>query len=272
MSKSPRVPLWPVLLAVLAVSGVAAFIAARHVSETSAQIARLEELQRENRQLRSNSEQLAQEAEALRRDLAALEAGSARAETPSEPAALSSLAVEQAELLFQFRDKLASANAAIAGLQDRIHELETAMQRAAEENQRLAASEADLKQRIASSNRVLSAIKDELQGKEQRLAQLEAANKTIREENRANAARLNQISTLVRELEEINRRRESYLTAMLRRYKDITEQYHALSGHLDNPPPGIARIQESIAMAEEDMRQLANLNAQAARIAQRIAK
>lgn len=272
MFKSPRVPLWPVLLAILAVLGVAAFIAVRYVSATSAQLARLEGLERENRQLRANSEQLAQEADVLRRDLAALEAGSARIEPPSEPATLPSQAVEQAELLFQFRDKLSSANAAIAGLQDRIHELETAIGRGAEENKRLAASEADLKEQIASSTRVLSAIKDELQGKEQRLAQLEAANKAIREENRANASRLNQISTLVRDLEEINRRRESFLTAMLRRYKDITEQYQALSGHLDNPPPGFARIQESIAMAEEDMRQLASLNAQAARIAQRIAK
>ncbi|MGE5569269.1 MAG: hypothetical protein ACM3S5_09565 [Rhodospirillales bacterium] len=271
MSKSPRIPLWPVLLAMLAVLGVAAFIAVRYVSATSAQLARLEGLERENRQLRANSEQLAQEADALRRDLAALEAGSPRVETSREPAIPSKM-VEQAELLFQFRDKLAGANAAIAALQDRIHELETAMQRGVEENKRLAASEADLKNQIASSTRVLSAIKDELQGKEQRLAQLEAANKTIREENRANASRLNQISTLVRDLEEINRRRESYVTAMFRRYKDITEQYQALSGQLDNPPPGIARIQESIAMAEEDMRQLASLNAQAARIAQRIAK
>jgi hypothetical protein len=58
---------------------------------------------------------------------------------------------------------------------------------------------------------------------------------------------------------------------MLRRYKDVTEQYRALSARLDNPPD-TSRIQDSIALAEEDMRQLAGLNAQASRLQQRIGK
>lgn len=272
MSKFRQIPLWPVLLAVLAGLAVVAFVAVRYVRATSGQFSRLTTLESENRQLRAASEKLAREADALRHGLANPEPGPARAETPRERSTAAIDSVEQAKLLFQFRDKLTSANSAIAALQDRIHELETATQRSVEENRRLAASEADLKEQIAGSARVLIAIKDELKGKEQRLGQLETANNALRDENRANSSKLNQISGLLRDLEEINRRRETYLTAMLRRYKDVTEQYQALSARLDNPPPDMSRIQDSIAMAEEDMRQLASLNAQAARIRQRIGK
>jgi DNA repair exonuclease SbcCD ATPase subunit len=272
MSKSRQIALWPALIAVLAGLAVAAFVTVRYVSTTSGRLSRLTTLESENRRLRAESEQLAQEADALRQELAGGEPGPPRPEAPHERAGSPIDAVEQAKLLFQFRDKLAAANSAIAALQDRIHELETSMQRSAEENKRLAASETDLKAQAASSARVLTAIKDELKGKEQRLGQIETANNALREENRANTSRLNKISGLLHDLEEINRRRETYLTGMLRRYKDVTEQYQAISARLDNPPPDMSRIQDSIAMAEEDLRQLASLNAQAARIRQNLGK
>jgi cell division protein FtsB len=162
MSKTRQIPLWPVLLAALAVLTVAAFLALRYVNATSGQLSRLTSLEHENRRLRAESEKLAREAGALRQDLAMPEPGPARAETPRERSTTPIDAVGQAKLLFEFRDKLAGANSAIAALQDRIHELESAVQRSADENKRLAASEADLKEQSASSSRVLSAIKDEL--------------------------------------------------------------------------------------------------------------
>jgi chromosome segregation ATPase len=249
----------------------ATFIAARYFRAAAGQVARVSDLERENRELRAASEKSAREADALRAHLAASGSGSAPA-LPAHQRQVSPIdPVEQAKLLFQFRDKLSSANAAIAGLQDRIRDLETSVERSAEENKRLAASEANLKERIASSTRLLSAVKDEIKGKEQRLAQLENANRVLREESRTNGDKLSQITRMLRDLEEINRRRESYLTSMLRRYKDVTEQYRALSARIDNPPD-TSRIQDSLALAEEDMRQLAGLNAQASRLQQRIGK
>jgi chromosome segregation ATPase len=271
MTKSRRIPIWPVLLVVLVALSVGAIVATRYFRASSEQAAHLANLERENRELRAASEKFAQEAELLRRELAESEPGPVRAEAPHARSAPPIDAVEQAKLLFQFRDKLSSANSAIAGLQDRIHDLELTIQSSAEENKRLAASEADLKERIAASDRVLSAVKEELKGRDRRLEQLEASNKDLREQNRANTDKLAQISRLLRDLEEINRRRENYMASMVRRYKDVTEQYRALSARLDNPPD-MSRIQDSIAMAEEDMRQLTSLNAQAARLQQRIGK
>jgi chromosome segregation ATPase len=83
---------------------------------------------------------------------------------------------------------------------------------------------------------------------------------------------------MLRELEEINRRRETYFTSILRRYKEVTEQYRALATRLESardnvapPGPELSRIQAAVASAEEDLRQLATLNAQAARIQQKLA-
>ncbi len=271
MSKSRQIPLWPVVAVTLAGLAAATFIATRYIRASTEQVARVASLERENRELRAASERSARETDALRQGLAAAERGPGQTEAREPHMTPPIDAVEQAKLLFQFRDKLASANSAIAGLQDRIRELETAMERSAEENKRLAASEADLKERIASSNRLLTAIKDELKGKDQRFEQLESANLKLREENRGNADKLSQITRMLRDLDEINRRRENYLTSTLRRYKDVTEQYRALSARLDNPPD-MSRIQDSIALAEEDLRQLASLNAQASRLQQRIGK
>jgi hypothetical protein len=65
----------------------------------------------------------------------------------------------------------------------------------------------------------------------------------------------------------------------LRRYRQITEQYRSMAGMMqtqrtDAPAAGsadLARIQDSIAMAEEDLRQLNNLNAQALLIQKKMA-
>lgn len=115
-----------------------------------------------------------------------------------------------------------------------------------------------------------------MKGKDERLADLEAANRRLREDNRASADKIAQIPRYLRELEEINRRREGYLSNILRRYKDITDQYRALSARLDrdSTAPGaseLGAIQNTISMTEEDLRQLASLNSQASRVQQKIA-
>ena len=70
-----------------------------------------------------------------------------------------------------------------------------------------------------------------------------------------------------------------YLNNILRRYREITEQYRAMSGVLDSrrdreaAPVGsteIARIQNAIALAEEDLKQIDALNAQAARLEKKL--
>jgi hypothetical protein len=82
----------------------------------------------------------------------------------------------------------------------------------------------------------------------------------------------------VSDLDGLFRRREMYLNNILRRYREITEQYRALSGVNASRDHGaatvgsaeISRIQNSIALAEEDLKQISALSAQVSRLEKKL--
>jgi hypothetical protein len=111
------------------------------------------------------------------------------------------------------------------------------------------------------------------------MAQVESANARLKEDaalNSQSAAELRQTAT---DLEALFRRREMYLNNILRRYHEITEQYRAMSGVLDSRrdreaapvnTTEISRIQNAIALADEDLKQINALNAQASRLEKKL--
>lgn len=258
------------------VSIAAAALAARYIRTASEQVARLSRLEAENRDLRRHSDALAREMESLRRGAPAPAATGPTA--PQDRRGENYASLDQARLLIQLREKLAAANTTIQTLQERVQQLEAQVENVTEENKRLAASEADLKEKIGSTGRVLEAVQTELKGKDDRLAQLKTLNDRLRQDSRAANDKLTQMPRIVQDLEELDRRRETYLSNILRRYRDVTEQYRAIASRLEHPADTAAaagaelgRIQNSISMAEEDLRQLLTLNAQAARLHQKLA-
>jgi chromosome segregation ATPase len=266
---------WKVTLAaggLLAVSSALSIHALwRTRAEQDARIARLEA---GNRRLASRNEMLEREAAGLAQRSAAPQE-EPRPESPHGKNAGDVNALERAKLLIQFRDQMMNANRTVESLQNRLQELQFSLEKAAEENKRLAASEADLKEKVAVNSRVIEAVQTELKGKQNRVAELDAANRRLSDENRTRADKLAELPRALQELEQINRRREGYLTGILRRYRDITDQYRAVSARLDrdNSASGISElggIQNTISMAEEDLRQLAALNAQAVRFQQKL--
>ena len=273
MSRPRVVGLWPALILVALGSLIVAIVIVGLVRTRADQGARLTRLESQNRDLRARTESLTREAESLRQ--AAAHPGEPQTQILREREAPPVNALEQAKTLIHFREQLAAANKSIEGLQARIQELQYTVEKANEENKRLAASEADLKEKVAASDRVLTAVQNELKGREDRLTELESSNRRLRDESRANTEKLAQLPRSLRDLEEINRRREGVLTTILRRYRDITDQYRSLAARLerDNSSPGgseLGAIQNTISMTEEDLRQVAGLNAQAARIQQKI--
>jgi hypothetical protein len=74
------------------------------------------------------------------------------------------------------------------------------------------------------------------------------------------------------------------LNSLLSRYKEVTEQYRAFASILENrrgpegtpganisiAGPELSRIQNTLTLAEEDLRQLNALNAQALRIQKKL--
>ncbi|MGE5647941.1 MAG: hypothetical protein ACM336_19360 [Acidobacteriota bacterium] len=276
MSRPRFVPFWLPLSLAVAATAVVAVVMTGLVRTRSSQGALLAKLEAENRSLRAQSAALSQETEELRRRLAA-QSGEPQPAVARGGQPVPGDSLEHAKMLIQFREQLQAANKSIEGLQIRIQEMQYTIEKAAEENKRLSASESELKEKVAASNRVLEAVQAEMKGKEGRLADLEAANRRLRDENRASSDKIAQIPRQLRELEEINRRRESYLSNILRRYRDVTDQYRSLASRLDreNPGPGsneLGAIQNTISMAEEDLRQLASLNSQAARVQQKIGR
>jgi len=182
--------------------------------------------------------------------------------------------------LSQLQSKLAQANSAITSLQARTREMEETIEKLTAENSRALASEADLKERMAGLQRVVSAMETEIKSKTDRLVQLEQAARKAVEDGAANAQRLAQVGSALTELEEINRRRENALTSLNRRFRDLTDQYRAFALRLDtqrdNPAsplmPDVSRIQTAVQGAEEELRQLISLNTQAQRVAAKLTR
>ena len=240
---------------------------------------------RVNRQQAARAEQLALENEQLRRRVAdlnrqpasqpAASGPEASGESRNQPRTVKPAGnPEDAIALQHLKLSLAEANASIARLESRAGEAESQLQNLRLENKRLTGSESDLKENLSAANQAVEVLQKELKSSRDHGTQVEIAYQKLRDQGGADAQKISQLQQLATELQDIHQRREVFLNSILRRYKQITEQYRSVSGVLqtqrtDAPAGGsadLARIQDSIAMAEDDLRQLNSLNAQALRI------
>jgi len=188
----------------------------------------------------------------------------------------SSVAEEQAQRL---RESLAQSTAETVRLEARISDLQSQIETATAENRRLSAAGDELKRNLVDANQTIDNIRAELKTAADRITQLENTSAKVNQDAAAGKQSAAQMKQNVSDLEGIFRRREMYLNNILRRYKEVTEQYRALSGVLDSrrdrdaaPVNGteISRIQNTIALAEEDFKQINTLNVQASRLEKKL--
>ncbi len=133
---------------------------------------------------------------------------------------------------------------------------------------------------LATANQTVDVLQKELKSNGDHATQIEIAYQKLRDQSGADAQKLAQLQQLAAEMREIQQRRETYLSIVLRRYRQITEQYRSLAGVLQDQRTGtpsagstdLARIQDTISLAEEDLRQLSNLDAQALRIQKKMSE
>ncbi|MCU1275199.1 MAG: hypothetical protein JWO48_2630 [Bryobacterales bacterium] len=179
----------------------------------------------------------------------------------------------------RLRESLAQSTAETARLEARIAELQSQIETATTENRRLSAAGEELKRNLADANQTIDNIRAELKTGADRITQLENAAAKVNQDAAAGKQSAAQMKQTASDLEGIFRRREMYLNNILRRYKEVTEQYRALSGVLDSrrdreaaPVNGteISRIQNTIAQAEEDLKQINALNVQASRLEKKL--
>jgi len=182
----------------------------------------------------------------------------------------------------QLNRELNQAQANVQGLQEQLsksgEEREKALESASERHQK---ELQDLQSQLDSSKQELDSAQAELQGSRQRLATLEADNAKMKNDNSAAAARAAENARVVGQLQDLDSRRDAYLTSIMRHYRDVTSQFRAMSGMLDSSrdsnssafsDAALTRIQNAVSSADDDLRQLNELNAQARQLEKKLVK
>ena len=170
------------------------------------------------------------------------------------------------------RGKLQESTANMAKLQARVMELETEVLNVMGERSRAATAEGEARARVAELTRTVDSMNAERPAAEKRMRDLEAEISRLREQNAAAAQKDTQIGQLSAELRDITRRQQTSASNILRRYREVTDIFRSLPGMLESKGngPEVARIQTAISMADEDVRQLNDLNARLGRLEKRI--
>ncbi len=148
-------------------------------------------------------------------------------------------------------------------------------------DERCQKEQADWQSQLDALKQELDSAQAELQASRQRLAALEADNAKLKSDSSAGTARAAELTRVVADLQELESRRDAHLTSIMRRYRDVTSQFRAMSGMLDssrdpNSSPfsdaALSRIQNAISAADDDLRQLSELNAQARQLEKKLGK
>jgi chromosome segregation ATPase len=218
--------------------------------------------------------------EALRqRDL---QKAPAEAESPTPPADYQALLAQHKATIEQLNRELSEAQANIMGLQAQLsnssEEQEKALASAEERRQK---EQADSQSQLDALKQDLESAQAELQASRQRVASLGADNAKLRSDNSAASARTAEFARTVAQLQDLDRRRDAHLTSLMRRYRDITSQFRAMGGMLDSShepnssafsEAALTRIQNAVSSADDDLRQLSELDAQARELEKKLAK
>jgi len=261
-------------LALVLALGVALLAAGGMILRQSRRLAALE------RQQAADAQSLRELREALRQR--ELQKPPAEAESPAP--------------LGAYQATLTKRNVTIEGLnheldeaQANIKQLQAQLSNSSDERDKALATANDLHQKEREDwQSQLDALKQQLdsaqadsQASRQRLAALEADNAKLKSASSAGSARLAESARVIADLQDLDRRRDAYLTSIMRRYRDITSQFRAMSGMLDTSrdpkssafsDAALTRIQNAVSLADEDLRQLTELNAQARQLETKLAK
>lgn len=184
---------------------------------------------------------------------------------------------------------IARLNREVKDAQASITDLQTQLSNAKDEREKALAVatasevkvQADLQSQIDTLKQELNSAQDEAQASRRRASALEAENTKLRTATSTTFASAADFARAVADLQDVDRRREGHLTSMMRRYRDITNQFRAMSGMLDSshdPNSGafsgaaLTRIQDAVSLADEDLRQLNELNAQARQLEKKLEK
>jgi len=189
---------------------------------------------------------------------------------------------EREATIEQLNRELSEAQADAARLQAQLLSSSDEREKAlASANERYRKDQEDWQSQLYALKQELESAAADSQASRQRLADLEAANAKSRSENSEGSARAAEFRRVLASLQDVNRHRDAYLTSIIRRYRDITSQFRAMSGMLDSSRgpnssafsgAALTRIQNAVSLADDDLRQLNDLNAQARQLEEKLVK
>jgi len=261
----------PILL-IAVVVGVSGLVwEARTITRLQGQIA---SLSRENGQLLRRVDDLTRGQQPAIPAEPAPAVRASRPETDGDTSEALSSAEQQVRRL---HESLAQSAADVTRLNSRVADLEARLESAAEDNRRLSTTVEEGHKNLEDASQTMESLRAQLKFNTSRIADLEGLNTKLKDEVAGGRQSAAQTQQTITDLEGIFRRREMYLNNILRRYREITEQYRAMSGVRDGrdreaplSSAEVSRIQNSIALAEEDLKQLTALAAQAQRLQKKL--
>jgi len=263
-----------VLLLVIALAG--GFSALWEARALRNQTARTAELERENSALRKSIDQLNA---ARAGQTAPLQAAPAPRMPAAGTAAAAEALADAEQRVRGLRESLDQSKADVVRLEALNSDLQSRVETAGQENRRLSAAVEQAKKALADAEQTVDTIQAERKSNQDRISELENENTKLKEAASSGKQSVAQLNQTISDIEQVFRRREMYLSNILRRYREITEQYRSLSGVMDSrrdrestPVSGaeISRIQNAIALSEEDMKQVSALGAQAQRLEKKL--
>jgi chromosome segregation ATPase len=178
--------------------------------------------------------------------------------------------------------ELAEARSTIADLQSGLSTSNDQNAKAlANSEQQLQKQQADSQTQIDELQKKLDAALSDSGIARQRLTALEADNAKLKTDTAAITTRATDVARTIDSLHDLERRRDVYLTSILRRYRDISGEFRAMGGILDTSHDSnsgacggaaLSRIQNAVNSAEDDLRQVSELNARAEKLEKQLAQ
>ena len=245
-------------------------------------------LVRQSRRLAILEQQQKADLHSLRQLLAAIrqrdfEKPPAEIESPVPAGNCDATLANRNAMIERLNRELSEAQASIMGLQAQLSNSNAEREKAISSASELLQKEKlDWQTQLEGLRQDLESAQADAQASRQRLAAVEADNVKLNNNNNAASARAVDLAQVIVQLQDLDSRRDALLTSILRRYRDITSQFRAMSGQLgsnrdsntSNPftDAALTRIQSAVSSADDDLRQLSELSAQARQLEKKLAK
>jgi len=175
----------------------------------------------------------------------------------------------------ELREQIRDQSKALSNARDAESRAESMLSAEETEAKKLKAQLDELREDAQSARRLGEALQTELRAKSERLVKVETAEKLMQDRVAKAESGAAKAAGVSKEVEDLNRRREAFLTALLLRYREVSDIYRNFTLNAqtrETPGAGLqagdlSRIQTAIQQAEDDLRQLQALNARMAQLA-----